>query len=210
MKRQRARGFSTADVLIAMSIFTTIAGGVMTAVTNSYRSYAREHANSDVLWQGRATMDLMVRELRLAGYPAKNTFAFTAALLPSNSNLVAGTFVTTTATQVAFEADIDGNGTVERVEYRVNGNNLERSAVTKNTDGSAPAASFGTLANGVSNGSTPVFTYTTDASSVLAAPGNTSSVTIQLILKSNVADPKNRQFASYTFQGVAYRMNPDQ
>jgi Tfp pilus assembly protein PilW len=210
MNRRRQRGFSTADVLIAMSIFTTIAGGVMTAVANSYRSYAKEHAGSDVLWQGRAAMDLMIRELRLAGYPAKNTFVFTAALLPSNSNLVAATFVTATSTQVAFEADVDGDGTVERVAYRINGTNLERSAVTKNTDGSVPAATYSVLASNVSNGSTPVFTYTTDPGSVLAAPGNTNSVNVHLILKSKVADPKNRQFAAYTFQGVAWRMNPDQ
>ena len=210
MKASRMRGFSTPDMLIAMAIFTTIAGGVMTAVSNTYRSYAKEHASSDVQWQGRAAMDLMVRELRLAGYPAKNTFVFTAALLPTNSNLVATTFVTATATQVVFEADIDGNGTVERVEYRVNGTSLERSAVTKNSDGSVSAGSYSTLASNVNNGSTALFTYTTDPSSVLTSPGNTDSVSITLILKSNVPDPKNRQFASYTFQGVAYRMNPEQ
>src|SRR5437870_4195159 len=91
-------GVSFVEAMVATAIFMVVAAGVLTAVTNAHRTYANERGGQDLTWQGRAAVDLMVRELRQAGYPAKNTYAASAAITPANSNLVATTFVTANST----------------------------------------------------------------------------------------------------------------
>ena len=209
MRRNSERGFSIVEMLVTMAIFSLVSGSVLALVSDTYRSYTNEKANSDVMWDGRAAVDLMVRELRLAGYPPVGAYAASAGLTSANSNLVATTFVTAAATQVVFEADLDGDGVVERVEYRLNGSVLERSAVPKNADGSVSAAQYQTLAANVNNGSTALFTYTTDSLSTLTAPGNTNSVRIALLLKTPAPDLRNGQYRTFRFEGVAFRQNPE-
>lgn len=209
MHNDEQRGFSLVEVLVATLVFSAAVAGVLTLVSATQRSYANEKSNVDAVWQGRAAIDLMVRELRMAGYPPKNTYVTSAGLTPANSNLVAATFVTATATDVVFEADLDGSGTVRRVEYCLSGSTLTRSAVSKNPDGSVPAPVYATVAENVNNGTTPLFEYTTDPNSVQAPPGNVNSVRILLVLRTANPDPKNRQYRSFRFEGTAYRMNPE-
>lgn len=209
MSTRNQSGVSFMETMMATAVFMVIAAGVLTVVSNAHRSYANERSGQDLTWQGRAAVDVMVRDLRAAGYPAKNTYAASAALTPANSNLVATTFVTAGSTQVVFEGDVDGDGIVERVEYRLSGTTLQRSAVAKNSDGSIPTAHYDDLASNVSNGTTAIFTYTSDPLSALAAPGNTACVQIALTLKSAVPDPKNGSYGKQTFRGLACRQNPD-
>lgn len=205
---RNVRGFSMIEMLISTAIFMVISAGVLALVSNTHRSYANEQVNNDAAWQGRAAVDLMVRELRMAGYPAGNTYG-AAGLTPGNSNLVAATFITAGPTDAVFESDLDGNGIVERVEYRLNGTTLERSAVSKNSDGSVPAAQYQALAENVNNGGAAIFTYRTDPFSTLPAPGNVNVVEIMLPLKTARPDPKNGQYRTLSFGGMAYRQNPE-
>lgn len=209
MHRRSEHGFTLVEMLLTSAIFTIVTASVLAMVADTYRSYVQEKNSSDVVWQGRAALDLLVRDLRLAGYPPTNTYAQAANVTSANSNLVAATFLAATATNVIFEADLDGNGVVERVEYRVNGTALERSAVSKNADGSVPAAQYDTLASNVNNGATALFTYATDPLSALASPGNINSVRINLFLRTPTPDPQNGQYRTLQFQGVAYRQNPE-
>jgi len=205
----RQRGYSLVEVLVATLVFSAAMAGVLTLVSETQRSYARENSIVDAVWQGRAAIDLMVRELRMAGYPPKNTYVTSAGLTAGNSNLVAATFITAAAADVVFEADLDGDGIVERLEYCLNGTTLMRSALPKNANGSAPSPVYQTVAENVANGTTAVFQYTTDPLSIQAFPGNVSSVGILLVLRTANPDPKTRQYRSFRFEGTAYRMNPD-
>ena len=209
MSKRVEHGYSMAEVLVAMAIFTLITASVLTMVSNTHESYANEKSKEEVAWLGRAAADLMVRELRLAGYPPRNRFAASAGLTSANSNLVATTFLTATATDVVFEADLDDNGTVERVEYRLNGTTLERSAVSKNANGSVPAPQYAALATNVNNGTTSLFTYGTDPNSSLAFPGKVNSVRIVLLLRTPTPDPRNFQYQTLRFEAVAQRQNPE-
>src|SRR6266404_1538638 len=209
MAHPKQLGFSLVEMLVATLLFSTLTAGVLGVVSNTYRRYTNERAGQDLTWQGRAAVDLMVRELRQAGYPAENTYSAAASITSSNSNLVATTFVVAASTQVIFEADVDGSGTAKRVEYRLSGTTLQRSAVTKNSDGTVPAAQYDNLATNVNNGAAAIFTYTTDPQSTLAAPGNTMCVQIALPLKSAIPDPKNGRYLTVNFQGLACRQNPD-
>ncbi|MBI4464353.1 MAG: hypothetical protein HY647_06575, partial [Acidobacteria bacterium] len=107
------------------------------------------------------------------------------------------------------DADLDDNGVVERVEYRLNGTTLERSAVSKNTNGSVPAPQYETLAANVNNGGTPLFGYGTDSLSTLAFPGNVNSVRIVLLVRTPNPDPRTSQRQTLRFEAVAQRQNPE-
>ena len=198
-----------AELLVSMAIFSLVTVGVLTMVSSTHQSYTNEKSKNDVTWQGRAAADLMVRELRQAGYPPQNRFAAAAAVTSANSNLVATTFLTATATNVVFEADLDDDGVVERVDYRLNGTDLERSAVSKNADGSVPAPQYEALATNINNGDTALFGYGTDANSTLAFPGNVNSVRIVLLVKTPRPDPRNFQRQTLRFEAVAQRLNPE-
>ncbi len=209
MQMAAQKGFSMVEMLVATTVFMIVTAGVMTLVSGTHRSYHNERTDSETISRGRAAQDLIVRDLRMAGYPARNTYEAGAGLTPENSNLVSSTFVVASSTVVAFDADLDGNGVVERVEYRLNGSTLERSDVPKNNDGSLAAPQYQPLVSDVVNGSSAVFSYTTDPYSSEVWPKNVNSVRVTLLLRSPAPDPKTRQFRTHRFYGVAYRANPD-
>ena len=209
MSKPTECGFSMAEVLVSTAIFSLVTASVLAMVSSTHQSYNNQKSKNDVTWQGRTSVDLMVRELRLAGYPPRNRFATSTGLTSANSNLVATTFLTATGTNVVFEADLDDNGVAERVEYRLNGTTLERSAASKNTNGSAPAPQYETLATNLNNGATPLFSYGTDSLSALAFPGNVNSVRIVLLVRTPNPDPRNFQHQTLRFEAVAQRQNPD-
>ncbi|MBI4464278.1 MAG: prepilin-type N-terminal cleavage/methylation domain-containing protein, partial [Acidobacteria bacterium] len=107
MGRPKERGFSMAELLVSTAIFTLVTASVLEMVSSTHQSYTNEKSKNDVTWQGRTSVDLMVRELRLAGYPPRNRFDASAGVTSANSNLVATTFLTATGTNVVFDADLD-------------------------------------------------------------------------------------------------------
>ncbi|OFW44372.1 MAG: hypothetical protein A3J28_13425 [Acidobacteria bacterium RIFCSPLOWO2_12_FULL_60_22] len=202
------RGFSFVEVLVVTSMFAFLTSGATTVVSH-FRQGRSKEARREAVSRGRAAVDQMVRELRLAGYPTEHADRSSANLTAANSNSVADTFLVATASQVVFEADLDGDGVIERVEYRLNGAALERRAVSKNPDGSVPAARYEILAENVDNGATPLFTYTANPLSALPAPGNFVSVRVSLQLRTLPADPKSRQYRTLRLEGEAHRQSPN-
>lgn len=203
------RGFSFLEFMAVATVLSFVSTGVSTLVSHSRRGSLRQVAARDVAGQGRASVDRMVRELQLAGSPPRSNSTEPDSLAPENSNPVAAAFLVAAPDQVVFEADLDGDGVVERVEYRMHESVLERSAVSKNSDGSVPAAQFEVLTEYVDNASTPLFRYTADPSSALPAPGNINSVWVSLLLRPPILDPKRPQFRTLRFDGIARRQNPE-
>ena len=203
------RGLSFIEFLMVATVLSFVSTGVKTFISHSRRGSPRPLAARDVAGEGRASVDRMVRELQLAGYPPGSSSAEPDGLRPENSNQVAATFLAATPEQVIFEADLNGDGVVERVEYRLHESVVERSAVSKNSDGSVPPAQYEVLTDYVDNGSLPLFRYTTDPSSASREPGNINSVWVSLRLRPPVLDPKRPQFRTLRFDGIAHRQNPE-
>lgn len=208
MGKVSQHGFTVGEVLLVTSLFTFVTTGVVSFVSNNKnesRSTNEEIYRSMVL-EGRETVDQIAAELRLAGYPGKSSLVHAPEITSANSNRVAAaTFLVATGAQIIFEADVDHNGSVERVEYRLRGDNLERSAVTKNADGSVPAAEYETIAERVDNGGLPVFTYDGDLLGELPVPGDPQSVRVLLLLRSPVRDRKAGRNRTVGFEAIAKR-----
>ncbi len=207
MQRTSQRGFTMGEVLLVTSLFTFVSTGVMTLVNkkNGSRSTNEEIYRQMVL-DGRETVDQIAAEVRLAGSPALPADTHDAALNFTNSNRVAASaFLLATGAQIVFEADLDSDGAVERIEYRLQGESLQRSAVTKNSDGSVPPATYETIAERVDNGGLPVFTFDGDLTGDLPVSPDPRMVRVLLLLRSPVKDRKAGRNRTVGFEATAQR-----
>ena len=98
------RGASLVEMLLASLLLVLVAIPIFGMLEGSSRIFARGDAASGLHQDLRASVDRMVRELRMAGYD------------PSATG-VAAFFEVAGATAVRFIADTDTDGTTDRIEY---------------------------------------------------------------------------------------------
>jgi len=126
------KGFSLIELVIVCGILTILLWAVFDGVNvATQRSYA-EMTKVDLTQEGREFIDEFERDLHQAGYPncrmvstagvANNCPAdySVAAAYPveQNSALAVG-LVSVSNTQIIFEGDVDGDGLVDTVRYRL-------------------------------------------------------------------------------------------
>ena len=111
------RGFSLAELMVAMAVLLVVIGGVLQLLNQSQQRYVSTANIEDSTAMAREAVDLMARDLRLAGYPPPNSYP-TGVIGASNQQYIAigGGFLGTApppdnATapspySIRFEADI--------------------------------------------------------------------------------------------------------
>lgn len=138
--RSSQSGFSLLEMIVVMAVTL----GILTVLFNGLNKMSlratTEDNKVDVAQSAREFLDQITRDLHQAGYPNRRTVNLNAAL---NANLLASGITTMTATQLDFEGDLEADGSVELVSYRLLANNgtcpcaLQRSVRIKG-DGSLP------------------------------------------------------------------------
>jgi prepilin-type N-terminal cleavage/methylation domain-containing protein len=207
--RVQEEGFSLIELLIVLAVFTLIMGGVFTVLGRSQNRYDFEQEVADIQQTARNCIDLMEREIRLVGFPKASYYDSTLGRTESNSNLVSRRFIapsgtTTSATDLLFEGDIDEDGIVDVIEYRLNNNNLERSAVDKPAGAGAAAPSFQVIAQNVAALN---LTYFDPNGNATTTPAAVQAVQIVLTLTTTSLDPENRNRRTITVQTRALVRN---
>lgn len=195
---------------MVVSLVSFTATGVMSLARHARKGKgSREQlAYQQMIWEGRETVNRMVQEVGQAGTPSASHGEPEAGLTAANSNRVAATqFLVATPTQLIFEADLDQDGTVERVEYRLNGEALERSVVPKYPEGGAPPAQYKTLVSNVDNGALPLFSYPGDPFAAPLGDADSGAVRILLLLRAPSKSEK-QPYQTVGFEGVARRQLP--
>lgn len=133
-------GFTLVEVMIALLLSGIVIASIYSAFQSQQNSYLAQEQVSEMQQNVRIGLDMLTKDIRLAGYnPAGG--AGTGFVDADNFN---GTAVNTNATQIAFTADLDGDGTIdtvgqdangdgstdladmEQIAYRLNGTNLQR------------------------------------------------------------------------------------
>ena len=135
----RQRGFSLIELIVAMGILTIVLGVVFNEIDKVQKRYRTEEAKLDIFQEARNFMDRFIRDLHSAGYPGVRMYQTGVITLvpPEFDNRVATGLVSVTATDLIFEADVDGDGQVDSVRYTLlpNGGQcpcvLRRSQVVK-------------------------------------------------------------------------------
>jgi len=193
-------GFSLLELLIVLAVFSFIVGGIFNNLTQSQKRYQFEQEVSEVQQAARNAADIMEREIKLAGFPIASYYDSALNWTSANSERVAAGFITLGATNLVFEADLLEDGIVDRVEYRLNGTTLERSARDKTAGGGAPAAVYQTLATNVT---ALTFSYLNSSGSATTVPADVRSVGILFNINTTSVDPQNRNRRTITVQTQA-------
>ena len=190
-------GFSLLELLIVLAVFSFIVGGIFNNLTQSQKRYQFEQEVAEVQQTARNAVDIMEREIKLAGFPIPSYYDSALNWTSANSERVAAGFITLGATNLVFEADLLEDGIVDQVEYRLNGSTLERSARDKTAGGGAPAAVYQTLATNVTG---LAFSYLNSSGSVTTVPSEVRSVDILFNINTTSVDPQNRNRRTITVQ----------
>jgi hypothetical protein len=207
------RGFSVIEILVAVALLMAVLGVVVKGMTDVQRRNFSETSKVDAVQDARDFVDQMVRDVHMVGYPPPES------MVTGNANPAAGPFCTDfslngtgqpnplvrmnpniscgivsfSPTQVIYEGDLDGSGTVSVVYLQLalpQGSNncpciLQRGVVSKqqwvNAPANFPAAiQYFTTVNGVlnsGNGTAPPAAPASTFGAVLSGPGNYNTYT---------------------------------
>jgi type IV pilus assembly protein PilW len=102
----RADGFSLVELLIAMAVGLVVLGAMYSVFTIQNKTFSNQEQIVEMQQNARAAMDMMSREIRMAGYDPAGVNS------DSNpSNNFSG--VTVNASQIQIQADLDGSGVID-------------------------------------------------------------------------------------------------
>src|ERR1700724_79140 len=85
--RNRIRGYSLVELLVATVLFTIVAGSVFSLLMSAQLRYRGESDVTTAFQQANVAIDQITRDVHSAGYPPANSFA--AGVAQANPKLVA-------------------------------------------------------------------------------------------------------------------------
>jgi len=121
-KQQRAAagGFSLIELLVVAAVLLVVLGGVVSYITIALQRSKTEQTKVDLTQEGRAFVDEFERDIHQAGYPNCRMFnTGSNCSAHFNDHLIAAGLVSVSSTQIGFEGDVDGDGNVDTVWYRL-------------------------------------------------------------------------------------------
>jgi prepilin-type N-terminal cleavage/methylation domain-containing protein len=144
-RRTWQRGFSLLEMITVVAILTLVMGVVFKQIISVQQRYRTEETKLDIAQESREFLDQMARDLHQAGYPTTKIYAVgpggAGLATPAvNDPRVAAGIVKYTYNDIWFEGDIDGDGVVDVVEYKLNAPDgtcpclIQRRQTTKVTD----------------------------------------------------------------------------
>ena len=111
-RRKAQRGFSLLELMVAVSILTTVIGVVTTGIMDIEKKSASDVNKVGLAQESRQFMDQILRDLRQTGYPSLAMFDPASGVTASSSNVARG-LISFSSTAIQFEGDIDGSGVSE-------------------------------------------------------------------------------------------------
>jgi prepilin-type N-terminal cleavage/methylation domain-containing protein len=203
-------GFSLIELMLVLIIFTVLTAAALSLSRDAQNSLWKAEGSSNLLDSGLRALTLMKREIRLAGYPGAGSFSVSA--ISNHPGIVANSFITASSYDLVFEADVNGDGQVEQVEYTLptGSQTLVRNVTPKNLDGTFTPGSTvpQSLLSNVQNQLTgqPVFSWTTDPLSQSPFPQNIQTVYVNLILQTDSGG--SSAASNLALATACERMNP--
>jgi prepilin-type N-terminal cleavage/methylation domain-containing protein len=147
MSRSRSRrqgGFTIVEVLVALSIFLLILMGIMQVFEPSNLAYQSSQRKLNVQQNGRVAMDVMVRQIRMAGYFPEN-------IDTNNANDQQNPIEIATNAALAVAGDLDGTGASNTFFFCIDSAGLKRVQGPRGVNGSYLCSGGAVLAEGVTS-----------------------------------------------------------
>jgi type II secretory pathway component PulJ len=142
-QRSECEGFTAVEVVVAVSIFLLILVGIMQLFEPSSLGYPSVQRPLQLPRNGRAAMDVMARQIRMAGYFPEN-------IDTDQLNDQANAVEIGTDTALAVAGDLDGSGISNTFLFCLDGAGLRRVQGPRGVPGSYTCRSGAVLADGVS------------------------------------------------------------
>lgn len=185
---RKQRGFTLLEMMMSIVILSLVVGAVLSQLNLAQERMTAEQTKLDDFQQARDFVDQFFRDINQIGDPNVRMFdgaivpAFAAPAAPpynaplfNDSRLAVG-LVRIDNTSIWFEGSVNGIGTVQSVQYQINGSGacalcLQRSQVDKvnGTPWGGQGTNWGTEVNDVL--SNPIFRYY-DVNGVQIPPGS--------------------------------------
>jgi prepilin-type N-terminal cleavage/methylation domain-containing protein len=160
----RSAGFTLIEVLLCIAILSIIFGTVFRSFANVNRSYTNENVKAGVQQKARIGIDLMARDIRLAGLDPLASAG--AGFISANTG----------ASSIRFTADLNYDGELddpfEDMTYTINGSSLVQTCDL----GTGPVTA--TLMDNVSD---LTFSYLDQEDNLLSAPIDANQIRTVLI-----------------------------
>ena len=123
-KHRSSAGFSLLEMVIVLAILTPVMAVVFQQISQVQRRSKTEDMKLDLAQEGREFVDQFVRDVHQSGYPSARLFApgaltFDATAGPAGHHLNAVGLVKFAYDEVWLEADVNGDGKVDSINYKL-------------------------------------------------------------------------------------------
>lgn len=137
-------GFTLVEILVALSIFLLILMAIFQIFEPSNAAYLASQRKLDIQQNARVAMDMMLRQVRMAGYFPEN-------LDTDNTNDVANSVQIATDAALAVAGDLDASGTSSAFFFCIDASGLRRVKGALGVAASYTCANGDILAEGVTS-----------------------------------------------------------
>jgi prepilin-type N-terminal cleavage/methylation domain-containing protein len=159
----RQAGFTLIEMMIVIVILSIIMGAIFKQIDVAQKRSTAEQQKLDMFQESREFADMIVRDLRNAGYPNSRNFG---PGTPNTDTRNAQGLLYVGPADIWFEGAVDGDGVVYLVKYHLDTTGtdcpcLRRSKVSKVAAGSGAGDNYSVEVQYVQNGALtiPIFTY---------------------------------------------------
>jgi type IV pilus assembly protein PilW len=183
-KRKTTSGFTLIELIIAMSLGLIVLGSLYGVFTMQNRTASVQEQIADMQQNARAGLEILMRDIRMAGYNPSKTIPWTSGTAPA--------ITAATANSLSMVADLNGNGNTA-----TDASNLEET-ITYDLYHDNGVSCLGRTANGtrqpvVEHIESLAFVYYDRDGSALSIPPALSSVRkIQATITARSALPDER------------------
>jgi prepilin-type N-terminal cleavage/methylation domain-containing protein len=123
-RHNRQEGFSLIELMVAILIMMVIMGAVFSQLDNVQKRSRSEQVKLDMFQTAREFIDQMVRDIHQAGFPNGKLYPDMIGAAPTYDgyamdfrNAVGIYYIS--PTEIRFQGDVDGDGNVDNVAYRL-------------------------------------------------------------------------------------------